>query len=74
MSTEPSLAKSRSRSRLFAMKTVAKYFASRGVEVSAEELSHNFEIWVHLDSAFVLALYEWVMENEYSINSAQDRV
>lgn len=66
-----SLAKSSRRSRLFALKTVAKFFASRGVEVSAEELSYNFEIWVHLDSAFVLALYEWMMENGYSINSAQ---
>ena len=66
-----SLAKSSRRSRLFALKTVAKFFASRGVEVSAEELSYNFEIWVHLDSAFVLALYEWMMANRYSINSAQ---
>ncbi|HIE53948.1 MAG TPA: site-specific integrase, partial [Chromatiaceae bacterium] len=65
------LAKSSRRSRLFALKTVAKYFASRGVDVSAEELSHNFDIWVHLDSAFVLALYEWMMENGYSVNSAQ---
>ena len=66
-----SLAKSSRRSRLFALKTVAKFFASRGVEVSAEELSYNFEIWVHLDSAFVLALYEWMMANGYSVNSAQ---
>ena len=66
-----SLAKSSRRSRLFAMKTVAKFFTSRGVDVSAEELSTNFEIWIHLDSAFILALYEWMMGNGYSINSAQ---
>lgn len=65
------LAKSSRRSRLFAMKTVAKFFASRGVDVSAEQLSTNFEIWVHLDSAFILTLYEWMMEKGYSINSAQ---
>jgi len=66
-----SLAKSSRRSRLFALKIVSKYFASRGVVVSADELSHNFEIWVHLDSSFVLALYEWMMENGYAVNTAQ---
>ena len=65
------LSKSSRRSRLVAFKTVSKYFVSRGVEVSAEELSRNFDIWTHLDSAFILAIYDWMMEKGYSINTAR---